>query len=453
MTQPAARTINIGELLENSQIGPLHIRVFALCMISLIMDGFDVQMMGYVGPALVRDWKINGSQLGPVFAAANFGVLIGALLLSMLADKIGRRPVLVGATLWFSAMTILTGYAQNMEQLLWLRFIGGIPMGCIIPNATALIGEFSPKGRKITLMMCITVGFTGGAMLAGAVSLWLIPAFGWRSMFVFGGVIPLVIGVLMAWGLPESLQFLAVKKTRLNQLARWLRQLDPRIAIDQATRFIANEDSRSGVPIVHLFNEGRGPTTVLLWIVNFTNILILYSLSNWLPTIVTGMGYTLQTANLIATIMQGGGLIGTFGLAWLIAKKGFLPTLGLTFALATASIALIGQPGLTLTALGVIVFVAGWCVVGGQPAINALSATFYPTYLRSTGVGAGLGVGRTGAIIGPYLGGVLLAQQWTPQQLFWVAAVPALVSTAVILTLRLVMRTPTPNAAAAPVAH
>ncbi len=453
MTQPAASTINIGEVLENSRIGPLHIRVFVLCMISLIMDGFDVQMMGYVGPALVRDWNINGSQLGPVFAAANFGVLIGALSLSMLADKIGRRPVLVGATLAFSAMTLITAYAQTMEQLLWLRFLGGIPMGCIIPNATALVGEFSPKGRKVTLIMCITVGFTGGAMLAGAVSLWLIPAFGWRSMFFFGGGIPLVIGLLMAWGLPESLQFLAVQKKRVDQLGRWLRQLDPRIAIDSGTRFIANEESRRGVPIVHLFHEGRGPTTLLLWLVNFTNILILYSLSNWLPTIVTGMGYNLQTANLIATVMQGGGLIGTFGLAWLIARMGFLPTLATTFALATVSIAFIGQPGLTLGLLGVIVFVAGWCIVGGQPAINALSASFYPTYLRSTGVGAGLGVGRTGAIIGPYLGGVLLAQQWTPQQLFWVAAVPALVSTAVILALRFVMRMPAPSATAAPIAH
>ena len=453
MTQPAARTINIGEMLENSRIGPLHIRVFVLCMISLIMDGFDVQMMGYVGPALVRDWKINGSQLGPVFAAANFGVLIGALSLSMLADKIGRRPVLVGATLAFAAMTIITGYAQNMEQLLWLRFIGGIPMGCIIPNATALIGEFSPRGRKVTLMMCITVGFTGGAMLAGAVALWLIPAFGWRSMFMFGGVIPLVIGVLMAWGLPESLQFLAVQKTRRDQLAHWLRKLDPRIALDKATQFIANEETRGGVPIVHLFYEGRGPGTLLLWVVNFTNILILYSLSNWLPTIVTGMGYSLQTANLIATVLQAGGLIGTFGLAWVIARWGFLPTLGVTFALATASIALIGQPGLTLTVLGVIVFIAGWCVVGGQPAINALSATFYPTYLRSTGVGAGLGVGRTGAIIGPYLGGILLAAQWTPQQLFWAAAVPALVSTAVIVMMRLVMKLPAASPATAPIAH
>jgi AAHS family 4-hydroxybenzoate transporter-like MFS transporter len=453
VTQPAARTINIGETLENSRIGPLHIRVFALCMVSLIMDGFDVQIMGYVGPAIVADWKIDRSQLGPVFAAANFGVLIGALLLSMLADKIGRRPVLVGATLAFSVMTIATSYAQTLEQLLWLRFIGGIPMGCIIPNATALVGEFSPKGRKVTLIMCITVGFTGGAMLAGAVSLWLIPAFGWRSMFIFGGSIPLVVGVLMAWGLPESLQFLAVQKKRLDQLVRWLRQLDPRIAIDGATRFVVNEESRGGVPIVHLFYEGRGPTTILLWIVNFTNILILYSLTNWLPTIITGMGYTLQTANLIATVMQLGGLIGTFGLAWAIARHGFLPTLALTFALATVSIAFIGQPGLTLIALGVIVFIAGWCIVGGQPAINALSASFYPTYLRSTGVGAGLGVGRTGAIIGPYVGGILLAQQWTPQQLFWAAAVPAFVSTAVILTLRVVMRAPSPSASAAPVAH
>ena len=453
MTQPAARTINIGEMLENSTVGPLQIRVFTLCMICLIMDGFDVQAMGYVGPAIVLDWKIDRSQLGPVFAAANFGVLIGALLLSMLADKIGRRPVLVGATLAFSVMAIATAYAQTIEQLLWLRFIAGIPMGCIIPNATALVGEFSPKRSRVTLMMCITVGFTGGALLAGTVSLWLIPRFGWRSVFMFGGFVPLVIGLLMAWGLPESLQFLAVQKKRVDQLARWLRQLDPRVVIDSATRFVTNEESRGGVPIVHLFQEGRGPTTVLLWLVNFTNILIIYSLSNWLPTIVMGMGYTLQTANLVGTLMQAGGFIGTFGLAWMIARKGFLPTLALSFALATVSIAFIGQPGLTLSILIVIVFIAGWGVIGGQPGINALSATFYPTYLRSTGVGAGLGVGRTGAIIGPYLGGVLLAQEWTPQQLFWVAAVPAFVSTAVILTLRVVMRAPAPSTSAAPVAH
>jgi AAHS family 4-hydroxybenzoate transporter-like MFS transporter len=178
---------------------------------------------------------------------------------------------------------------------------------------------------------------------------------------------------------------------------------------------------------------------VLLWVVNFMNIMMLYSLSNWLPTVVTGMGYPQQTAVLVGTAMQVGGTIGTFGLAWLIARGGFIPTLGLTFAAAATSIAFIGHPSLSLAALFVIVFIAGWCVIGGQPGINALSATYYPTYLRSTGVGAGLGVGRAGGIVGPYVGGVLLAQQWTSQQLFWAAAMPAVVSTITIATMGLLI--------------
>ena len=131
-------------------------------MICLIMDGFDVQAMGYVAPAVVAGLgRSRGRSSGPVFAAANFGVLIGSLVFSMVADKIGRRPVLIGATLFFSVMTIATAFAQNVQQLLWLRLIAGIGMGCIIPNATALVGEFSPKRSRVTFMMCITVGFTG----------------------------------------------------------------------------------------------------------------------------------------------------------------------------------------------------------------------------------------------------------------------------------------------------
>src|SRR5688572_5855894 len=410
MTTPgrAASTINIGELLENSQIGPLQIRVFLLCMICLIMDGFDVQAMGYVAPAIVDEWGIPRAQLGGVFAAANFGVLLGSLVFSMVADKLGRRPVLIGATLFFSAMAIATAYAQNVQQLLWLRFIAGIGMGCIMPNATALIGEFSPKRSRVTFMMCITVGFTVGAALGGFVAAWMIPAFGWQSVFIFGGVIPLAIALAMVWGLPESPQFLAVSGRGRDTLARWVAQLDPTARIDASTQFVANEERREGVPAVHLFRDGRAIATLLIWVVNFMNLLVLYSLSNWLPTVVTGMGYTTQTAVLVGTVLQVGGTIGTFGLAWLIARGGFIPMLTATFAVATASIALIGQPGISLALLNVIVFVAGWAVIGGQPGINALSATFYPTYLRSTGVGWGLGIGRTGAIVGPYLGGLLL---------------------------------------------
>ena len=163
---------------------------------------------------------------------------------------------------------------------------------------------------------------------------------------------------------------------------------------------------------------------------------MLYSLSGWLPTIFQNfMNYDRSTATLLATTVQVGGTVGAFGLAWLILRGGFTPMLALTFGVATVSVAFIGHPGLSLPVLYVIVFIAGWCIVGGQPGLNALSSSYYPTYLRSTGVGAGLGVGRLGAILGPTLAAVLVAQHWTPQQLLWAAAAPAFVSTLVALTL------------------
>lgn len=446
-------TIDVGALLENSAIGPVQVRVFALTMASLIMDGFDVQAMGYVAPAVIGEWGIDRGLLGPVFAAANVGVLIGSLVFSVVADKFGRRPVLVGATLFFAVMSLATATAQDVTQLLWLRFIAGIGMGCIIPNSTALIGEFSPKRSRVTFMMCITVGFTLGAALGGFVAAWMIPAFGWRSVFVFGGVVPLGIALLMIWGLPESLRLLAVRRRSRPTLVRWLRQVDPAVHIDEATEFVIDEPSRGGMTFVHLFRDGRGAATVLLWVINFMNLLVLYSISNWLPTVVADMGYATRTAVLVGAVLQTGGTIGTFGLAWLIARRGFLPMLITTFAVATLGVAAIGQPGISLAMLTLIVFVAGWCVIGGQPGINALSATYYPTYLRSTGIGWGLGIGRIGGIVGPLIGGVLIDRQWPAQQLFWAAAVPAFVTTLAFCGLLFTMRLPAPEKAAATPTH
>jgi AAHS family 4-hydroxybenzoate transporter-like MFS transporter len=432
----AAATVNLTELMDNCRVGPLQIRVFVLSLASLIMDGFDVQAMGYLAPSIIGEWKVSSQEMGFILSAGHLGVMIGAIVFSMLADKIGRRPVLVYATFFFAVMTVATAFAQNAEQLLWLRLVAGLGLGCIVPNSTALIGEFSPQRTRVAWVMCITMGFTLGAAIAGYVASALIPLFGWRSVFIFGGIVPLLIGIAMVLGLPESLKFLAVRKKDLTRLVHWLKQLDPTLRIDAATRFEAGETTRHGVPFWHLFREGRALVTTLLWIVNFTNILVLYSLSGWLPTIFQRlMGYDPTTATLLATTVQVGGTVGALGLAWLIIRGGFLPLLSLTFAVATVSVALIGQPGLPLPMLYGMVFIAGWCVVGGQPGLNALSSSYYPTYLRSTGVGAGLGIGRLGAILGPSLAALLVAQQWTPQQLLWAAALPALVSTLVVVTL------------------
>jgi MFS transporter, AAHS family, 4-hydroxybenzoate transporter len=448
MTTPslASSQVDIADVIDRSKVGPLQVTMFGLCAACLIMDGFDVQAVGYVAPSLIREWGIPGSTVGNMLAAGNFGVLLGSLLFTMLADKIGRRPVLIVATVYFSVLTILTGVVTSVEQMIAVRFIAGLGLGCIIPNATALIGEYSPKRNRIALMATISVGFTAGAAFGGFVAAWLIPDFGWRSVFFFGGAIPLVIAVLMYVWLPESLQFMALRAKDPIRLAGWLKRIDPTLSVTPTTQFVLREENRGGVPAVHLFREGRAIGTALLWVINFMNIFNLYVLSGWMPTVASQLGYSTRTAVLIGTTVQVGGLLGTFWLTWLIGKFGFVHVLTTAFIVAFISIALIGQPGLSLSMLFLLVFIAGSCVVGGQPTVNALSGTYYPTYLRSTGIGWGLGIGRAGAIVGPWLVGQFMAMKWSIHDIFHASAIPALISALVMLSLHWVMRSTTSRA-------
>src|SRR6266849_1953691 len=192
-------------------MGRFQIGMLALCSLCLIVDGFDVQAMGYVAPALLQDWHISKADLGPVFGAGLFGVLLGSLLFSMVADKIGRRPVLIRATVFFSVLTLLTAHADSLRQMVALRFITGMGLGCIVPNALALVGEYSPRRMRVVMMMIAGAGFTAGAALGGLISAWLIPGFGWRSVFYFGGAAPLMLSVAMFFLLPESLHFLVLR--------------------------------------------------------------------------------------------------------------------------------------------------------------------------------------------------------------------------------------------------
>jgi AAHS family 4-hydroxybenzoate transporter-like MFS transporter len=440
MSRGVLAKVSVSEIVDRSAIGPFQVGTFTICLLCLIMDGFDVQALGYVAPAIVRDWHVPNAALGPVFGAGNFGVLIGSLSFSVLADRVGRRPVLTAATLFFSMMTLATARATSVQQLLVLRFISGIGLGSIIPNATALVGEYSPRRSRVTLTMAITVGFTAGAAIGGFVAAWLIPSFGWRSVFYFGGAIPLVLAIVMIGWLPESLQFMVLRGKPRERIARWLARIDPDAPAGREVEYVVEEEKLNGAPVAHLFRDRRAVVTILFWIVNFMNLLNLYSLSSWLPTVVRDAGYSTSTAVLVGTILQVGGTIGTFGLAWLVARRGFVPMLSVSFAVACLSIAIIGQPGLPLALLFVVVFIAGWSVVGSQPGINAFEAMYYPTYLRSTGVGWGLGIGRAGAIVGPVLGGVFMGLRWSTRDIFLAAAIPALVSAIAMLTLGRAMR-------------
>jgi AAHS family 4-hydroxybenzoate transporter-like MFS transporter len=436
----AQTRIKVADVIDNAKVGSLQVSLFVLSAMCLILDGFDVQIVGYVAPAIFQEWQVPRSALGNVLAAGNFGVMVGSLVFTMVGDKLGRRPVLIGATLFFSVLTLATAQVTTVMELTVVRFIAGIGLGSIIPNATALIGEYSPKRLRVAFMACISVGFTAGGAVAGFVSAWLIPAFGWRSVFYFGGITPLVIAVLMLLWLPESLQFLVVRRRNLDRVGRWLKRIDPRVPVGPSTEYVVDEESGGGVPAVQLFREGRGPTTILLWVINFMNIYNLYLLSGWLPTVMTQLGYSQQTGVWVGTTMQVGGTLGTFWLTWIIGRLGFIPVLTTCFLVACGCIAAIGQPGLAFWLLVILVFIVGTCVVGGQPMINSMAAVYYPTYVRSTGIGWGLGVGRAGGIIGPWLVGYLLRLNWSVQDIFFTAAVPALIAAVAMFALRWVMK-------------
>ncbi|MBA5688943.1 MFS transporter [Rugamonas apoptosis] len=420
--------IDIPALIDRNQVGGFQLRVLLLCGLCILMDGFDVQAMGYVAPAIIQEWHVSKAALGPVFGAGLLGMLVGSLAFSVLADKIGRRPVLIGATLFFSVCMLVTPWATTLEQLQVLRFITGLGLGAIMPNVMALAGEYSPARKRVTLMMLVSCGFTVGAVVGGLVSAALIPAFGWRAVFYIGGLAPLVIALLMLPLLPESMQFLVLRGRRTDKVAQWLRAIDPTVVAGAGSRYLVQEAPQKGGSVLALFREGRAWTTTLLWLVNFLNLLNLYFLSNWLPTIIKGAGLSTSMAVLAGTVLPIGGTIGTLVMGQLIDRSSFRRVLIPCFLVAAVAIVLIGRPEASLLFLFASILVAGFCIVGGQPAVNALAGSYYPTTLRSTGIGWSLGVGRIGSIIGPVLGGELIRMNWPNSTIFAVAAVPALLS-------------------------
>ena len=439
--------VNITSVIDNSRLGLFQWGTFFLCGLCLIMDGFDLQAIGFVGPVLRREWHIASDTMGTLFSSALVGVLFGSLLFSMLADRIGRRPVLIGVTLYFSALSFLTARADTVDHLILIRFLGGLGLGGIMPNAMALVGEYSPSRARVTAMMVTSNGFTLGAAFGGPIAAYLIPHYGWRGVFYFGAITPLLIAVLMIFLLPESLQFLALRGRDKTKIARWLKRVDPAVIAGPDTEYVIPEDKKRGVPMVQLFHDGRALGTALRWVVNFMNLLNLYFLSNWLPIVVSSAGYSNSIAVNSAAVLQVGGVIGTLVLSSFVYRFGFTTVLTLSFSLACLSIAAIGQPYLSLAMLFVAVFLAGFGVPGSQAGLNALAATYYPTDLRSTGVGSGLGIGRIGSIVGPYVAGQLLIRHWTVPALFIVAAMPALLSAVIMLSLRWVIK---PSAASVP---
>jgi AAHS family 4-hydroxybenzoate transporter-like MFS transporter len=420
-----ASIVDVAQFIDQQPVGGFQIKLLLTCAAVLFLDGFDTQAIGYVAPALAREWGLTKGALGPVFSAGLFGLMIGALIFGPLADRIGRKKIIIFSTLAFGIGTFATAFINDVNTLLAIRFLTGLGLGGAMPNAVAMTSEFSPHRRRATMVMIMFCGFSVGAALGGLLAAALIPQFGWRSVFVAGGLAPLLLVPILALRLPESVRFLALTGRAHARVAQLLGFINPKAAFAPATRFVVHEPGLAGIPVLHLFRDGRAPVTLLLWVVFFMSLLDLYFLSNWLPTVLNDLGASVSASAVIGSMLQVGGVVGTFALGSVIDRFSFR-ALALVYFAAVFAVGAIGQLGHSVVLVTLAIFAAGFCIVGGQIAANALAATYYPTSVRATGVGWALGIGRVGSIVGPLVGGALLTAKWSTGSVFIAAAAAAL---------------------------
>jgi len=432
--------IDLVDFIDRQPVGGFQIRLLLTCAAVLFLDGFDTQAIGYVAPALAKEWHLTKGALGPVFSAGLFGLMIGALVFGPLADRVGRKKIIIFSTAAFGAGALATAFAQDVSALLLIRFLTGLGLGGAMPNAVALTSEYNPQRRRATMVMIMFCGFSIGAALGGVLAAGLIPRFGWRAVFMVGGIVPLVMLPLLIRALPESVRFLATAGRAPERVAALLKRISPHAAFAPNARFVVHETHLAGIPVGHLFREGRSPVTLLLWVVFFMSLLDIYFLANWLPTVLHDLGASVSAAALIGSMLQVGGVVGTFALGIVIDRFSFR-ALALVYFGVVFAVGAIGQVGHSAVLVSIAIFAAGFCVVGGQIAANALAAGFYPTSVRATGVGWALGIGRVGSIIGPLVGGVLLAHKWSTAAVFIAAAAAALCAALAAIALSLLAST------------
>jgi AAHS family 4-hydroxybenzoate transporter-like MFS transporter len=424
-TQGGTAPVDVADFIDQQPVGGFQLKLLLTCAAVLFLDGFDTTAIGYVAPSLAKEWGLTKGALGPVFSAGLFGLMIGALTLGPLADRIGRKKIIIFSTLAFGIGTLVTAFVQDVNMLLAIRFLTGLGLGGAMPNTVAMTSEFNPQRRRATMVMVMFCGFSVGAALGGLLAAALIPQFGWRSVFVVGGVAPLLLVPILALRLPESVRFLALTGRANARVAQLLTFINPKAVFAPATQFVVHEPVLAGIPVRHLFRAGRTLVTLLLWVVFFMSLLDLYFLSNWLPTVLNDLGASVSQAAAIGSMLQFGGVVGTFALGSVIDRFSFR-ALALVYFIAVFAIGAIGQLGHSVVFVTMAIFAAGFCTVGGQIAANALAAGFYPTSVRATGVGWALGIGRIGSIIGPLVGGVLLTMKWSAGAVFMAAAGAAL---------------------------
>ena len=419
------RALTVSEILDHRPLSRMQISTFLLCGVVLILDGFDAQSLGFLAPSIAKSVHVPISTFGPIFGAALFGLMIAAMISGPIADRWGRKWTVIVSSLMFGAFTLLTARSVSFNELLAFRFLTGLGLGGAMPNVVSLTSEYAPKRLVPVFVSMLFCGMPAGALLGSMVGAVMLPRFGWQSVLYVGGVLPLVIALVLIKALPESVRFLSVRGASPEKIRAILVGISPDLAEVPIRAASEENEPRKGMPVKHLFTEGRALGTLLLWIPYFMNLLIIYFIVSWLPALLQQSELPMSAGINAIVLFSLGGIAGSLMEGRLMTWLGAIFLLAVEFGISTL---LIGSLAFTvsLSLIMSITFVLGLTVQGAQAGLNALVAAFYPTAIRSTGVGWALGVGRIGSIVGPVLAGSLLSIGWHPRQIFLAGAIPAL---------------------------
>jgi AAHS family 4-hydroxybenzoate transporter-like MFS transporter len=429
----AAGAVNVQDFLNQNRFSPFQWLIFSLCFLIVLLDGFDTAAIGFIAPSLIKDWGVTRQAIAPVLSAALFGLAAGALFAGPLSDRVGRKLVLTVSVMLFGVACAWSSFASSLTELAVLRFVTGLGLGAAMPNAVTLMSEYCPEKRRSTLTNAMFCGFPLGAAFGGFLAAWMIPQWGWRSVLMLGGAAPVLVAVLIALLLPESVRFLLAKGGRQDKVRAALRRIAP--SADHASAFVMSEkapatQSSSGMGVI--MSRPYLVGTLMLWLTYFMGLVIFYSLINWMPLLLKDAGLSPQNATLVSALFPLGG-VGAVLFGWLMDRYNPTAVVAAGFALTAASIFAIGQSADNLGLLMGVVFVAGVVMNTAQSSLPSLAAAFYPTQGRATGVSWMMGVGRLGGIAGSFLVAELARLQFGIQGIFGVVALAGLAALVALL--------------------
>ncbi|MDH4609213.1 MFS transporter [Pseudomonas sp. BN102] len=431
---PASGTLDVQSFINAQPLSAYQWRIVLLCFLIVFLDGLDTAAMGFIAPALTQDWGIDRASLGPVMSAALIGMVFGALGSGPMADRFGRKGVLVTAVLLFGLFSLISAFSANLEQLLVLRFLTGLGLGAAMPNATTLLSEYTPERLKSLLVTSMFCGFNLGMASGGFVSAKMIPAFGWHSLLLVGGLLPLLLAVVLLLWLPESARFLVVRNKGADKVRQVLAPIAPgEVAVASGFSVPEQKTVQSRNVFQVIFSGTYSAGTLLLWLTYFMGLVIVYLLTSWLPTLMRDSGASMEQAAFIGALFQFGGVLSAVGVGWAMDRFNPHKVIGVFYLLAGGFAYCVGQSLGEVTLLATLVLLAGMCVNGAQSAMPSLAARFYPTQGRATGVSWMLGIGRFGAILGAWIGATLLGLGWNFEQVLTALVVPAAIATTAVV--------------------